>query len=118
MSPPLLSHIFSGSFFFVAVELVLLSIGGNILWQLLPRSKSEPPLVFHWVPLFGNAISYGMNPFEFYTSCRRKVELLKPGESGSACPVASPPVALPLDLDAPHVRQQLTLSTICLTPAR
>jgi hypothetical protein len=45
----------------------------NALRQLLPRKKSEPPLVFHWIPFVGNAVSYGLDPFAFYTRCREKV---------------------------------------------
>ncbi|KAM4056694.1 cytochrome p450 [Hirsutella rhossiliensis] len=63
---------FSGPAVSVAVGFVFFSIFLNILWQLLPKSKSEPPLVFHWIPFVGNAVSYGMDPFEFYTSCRQK----------------------------------------------
>lgn len=45
----------------------------NVLRQLLPRKRSEPPLVFHWIPLVGNAVSYGMDPLDFYQRCRKKV---------------------------------------------
>lgn len=50
-----------------------LSITFNVLWQLLPRSKSEPPLVFHWIPFVGNAYSYGKDPNLFFAKCRKKV---------------------------------------------
>nr|UYB00996.1 cytochrome P450 51a [Colletotrichum truncatum]UYB01002.1 cytochrome P450 51a [Colletotrichum truncatum]UYB01008.1 cytochrome P450 51a [Colletotrichum truncatum]UYB01010.1 cytochrome P450 51a [Colletotrichum truncatum] len=56
-----------------AVALSALAIIVNVLRQLLlPRKKSEPPLIFHWIPFIGNAVSYGTNPFEFYRECRRK----------------------------------------------
>ncbi|KAJ6782614.1 hypothetical protein PWT90_00167 [Aphanocladium album] len=55
---------------------IVASIGlvvlGNILLQLLPRSNSEPPRVFHWIPLIGNAIQYGTNPTKFFAECRKK----------------------------------------------
>lgn len=55
------------------IGVLLLSIVANVLWQkLLPRRKSEPPLVFHWLPFIGNTISYGTEPFEFYRRCREK----------------------------------------------
>lgn len=57
-----------GGFFFV----ILL----NVLRQLLPRGKSEPPLVFHWLPFIGNAVSYGMDPLAFYQQCQKKVRPL------------------------------------------
>ncbi|EJP64120.1 Cytochrome P450 CYP51F2 [Beauveria bassiana ARSEF 2860] len=56
----------------VALAFVLACIIINVLWLQLPRPKSEPPVVFHWLPFVGNAISYGMNPFNFYSRCREK----------------------------------------------
>jgi sterol 14-demethylase len=56
---------------YAALTLLLL-IFLNVLVQLLPRKASEPPLVFHWLPFVGNAISYGMDPFTFYTECRKQ----------------------------------------------
>lgn len=51
----------------------VLLIVGNIVRQFLPRRKEEPPLVFHWFPIIGNAISYGQDPVVFFTQCREKV---------------------------------------------
>ncbi|KAI0541868.1 cytochrome P450 [Xylaria digitata] len=51
---------------------VLSSIFINVIRQCLPRPKSEPPLVFHWLPIIGNAIEYGIDPFDFYRRCRAK----------------------------------------------
>ncbi|PMB71276.1 Eburicol 14-alpha-demethylase [Beauveria bassiana] len=56
----------------VPLAFVLACIIINVLWLQLPRPKSEPPVVFHWLPFVGNAISYGMNPFNFYSRCREK----------------------------------------------
>lgn len=73
----------------VPVIIILL----NVLWQLVrlenshklvlffnsppfkvaPRDKSKPPLVFHWVPIIGSAISYGNDPLNFFFACREKV---------------------------------------------
>ena len=53
---------------FVVVAIVL-----NVLNQLLFKNPNEPPVVFHWVPLIGNTITYGMEPFKFFSSCREKV---------------------------------------------
>ncbi|KAK1565888.1 cytochrome P450 CYP51F2 [Colletotrichum navitas] len=63
--PIALSWAYAGSLF---LSIVIL----NLLWQQLPRPKSEPPLVFHWLPFIGNAVSYGMDPFTFYSQCREK----------------------------------------------
>jgi sterol 14alpha-demethylase len=42
------------------LAIFLVSILINVLWQQLPRSKSEPPMVFH------------MDPFSFYVKCQQK----------------------------------------------
>ncbi|KAI1826070.1 cytochrome P450 [Xylaria intraflava] len=55
-----------------AIIALLTIIVINLLHQQLPRRKSEPPLVFHWIPFVGNAISYGLDPHGFYTQCREK----------------------------------------------
>ncbi|KAK7934864.1 cytochrome P450 51 [Apiospora marii] len=44
----------------------------HILSQFLPRSKSQPPTVFHLVPYIGNAVAYGTDPRAFYERCRAK----------------------------------------------
>lgn len=52
---------------------VVLATVLNVLLQLLPRSASEPPVVFHWFPIIGNTVTYGMAPYDFFQSCREKV---------------------------------------------
>ncbi|GAA5829004.1 hypothetical protein JCM3766R1_003900 [Sporobolomyces carnicolor] len=45
----------------------------NVLYQLLaPRDPTKPPLVFHYVPVIGCAVSYGMDPLGFLDDCKRK----------------------------------------------
>ncbi|KAH7884413.1 cytochrome P450 [Phlebopus sp. FC_14] len=45
----------------------------NVLRQLiLPRDKSLPPEVFHFIPIIGSAISYGNDPLNFFFKCREK----------------------------------------------
>ncbi|KAL4804504.1 cytochrome P450 [Aspergillus unguis] len=44
----------------------------NVTRQLLFPSKNEPPMVFHWFPFVGSTISYGINPYKFFSSCREK----------------------------------------------
>jgi sterol 14-demethylase len=41
--------------------------------QLMPRNPSLPPLVFHWIPIFGSAARYGNDPLKFLLECREKV---------------------------------------------
>ncbi|KII85181.1 hypothetical protein PLICRDRAFT_94760 [Plicaturopsis crispa FD-325 SS-3] len=56
-----------------AVNIPVLVILANVLWQLLaPRDSSKPPVVFHWIPFFGSAAGYGDDPLNFFFSCREK----------------------------------------------
>jgi sterol 14-demethylase len=41
--------------------------------QIVPRDRSLPPEVFHWIPVIGSAISYGHDPLKFFFECREKV---------------------------------------------
>ena len=53
---------------FIALAILL-----NVASQLLiRRNPNEPPLVFHWVPIIGSTISYGIDPYAFFFSCREK----------------------------------------------
>ena len=54
------------SFFIVAVIV-------NVLGQLLIKNPTEPPLVFHWLPFIGSTVTYGIDPYRFFFSCRDKV---------------------------------------------
>ena len=69
----------------VAGATFALAIVLNVLSQLLPvrRKGSDPPLVFHWVPFIGSTITYGMDPYNFFFNCQKKV-----------CLVAEPPLLL------------------------
>lgn len=52
---------------------IFLSVVLNVLSQvLLPHNKSLPPVVFHWFPVIGSAITYGMDPYRFFFECREK----------------------------------------------
>jgi sterol 14-demethylase len=44
----------------------------NVASQILFRNPNEPPIVFHWVPVIGSTISYGIDPYHFFFSCREK----------------------------------------------
>ncbi|KAI9831285.1 MAG: hypothetical protein M1826_003724 [Phylliscum demangeonii] len=52
--------------------IIVLAIVGNVLQQLLIRHPHEPPQVFHWVPVIGSTISYGMDPYRFFFRCREE----------------------------------------------
>lgn len=45
----------------------------NIVWQLLYLlRKDRVPFVFYWIPWFGSAIPYGMDPYGFFEKCRQQ----------------------------------------------
>lgn len=47
----------------------------NVLSQLLLKNPNEPPVVFHWFPILGSTVTYGMDPYTFFFDCRAKVSL-------------------------------------------
>ncbi|KAK0556560.1 Lanosterol 14-alpha-demethylase [Tilletia horrida] len=58
--------ILAGAGFVLAVVL-------NVLAQLLlPKDRSRPPVVFHWVPVIGSAVTYGIDPYKFFFDCRKQ----------------------------------------------
>lgn len=62
---------------------VVVTVALNVLNQLLFKNPNEPPVVFHWFPVVGSTITYGMDPPRFFKENRAKV---------------SSPVALPRQL--------------------
>lgn len=45
----------------------------NVLQQFFFFDDKKPPVVFHWLPFIGSAVSYGIDPYKFFFSCREKV---------------------------------------------
>lgn len=45
----------------------------NVLKQLLFKNSNEPPLVFHWFPILGSTVTYGIDPYSFFFANRAKV---------------------------------------------
>lgn len=59
---------------FLAVTILFsLAVAINVLNQLLFKNPNEPPVVFHWIPVIGSTIAYGIDPFKFFFACREKV---------------------------------------------
>ena len=50
-----------------------LSVFWTILKQIVVRNPNEPPFVRYWVPIIGNAVTYGMDPHGFFAKCQQKV---------------------------------------------
>ena len=63
---PVWQMVLAASIFIAAAILV------NVLSQLVFKNPNEPPLVFHWVPVIGNTVSYGIDPFKFFFSYQEK----------------------------------------------
>lgn len=58
---------------------IVLAIVLNVLKQLLFKNPNEPPVVFHWFPVLGNTVTYGMDPYKFFFENRAKVSGGVPG---------------------------------------
>ncbi|KAJ9191064.1 hypothetical protein DTO164E3_9018 [Paecilomyces variotii] len=54
------------------VSFVALSVLVNVALQIFFKNPNEPPVVFHWFPIIGSTVSYGIDPFKFFFSCREK----------------------------------------------
>lgn len=52
---------------------ILLAIVLNVLKQLLLKNPNEPPLVFHWLPVIGSTVTYGIDPYKFFFANQKKV---------------------------------------------
>lgn len=45
----------------------------NVLRQVFFKDPSKPPEVFHFLPVIGSTIQYGIDPYDFFFKCRAKV---------------------------------------------
>jgi sterol 14-demethylase len=60
---------------------LVLAVVLNVLSQLLFKNPNEPPVVFHWFPIIGSSITYGIHPYKFFFENRKKVGCPFPGPS-------------------------------------
>ncbi|KAL8917238.1 MAG: hypothetical protein Q9208_008077 [Pyrenodesmia sp. 3 TL-2023] len=44
----------------------------NVLRQKLFKDPNKPPVVLHWFPFIGSAVTYGIDPYKFYFDCQAK----------------------------------------------
>ncbi|KAI1975341.1 Lanosterol 14-alpha-demethylase [Ophidiomyces ophidiicola] len=51
---------------------ITISVIVNVLKQTFFKNPNEPPLVFHWFPIIGSTVTYGIDPYKFFFSCREK----------------------------------------------
>jgi hypothetical protein len=54
-------------------SLVAIAIFWNLFRQIFLKNPYEPPVVFHWLPIIGSTITYGMDPLKFFAQCQAKV---------------------------------------------
>jgi sterol 14alpha-demethylase len=54
-------------------SIVVIAILWNLIRQIFLKNPNEPPLVFHWLPIIGSTITYGIDPLKFFARCRAKV---------------------------------------------
>jgi sterol 14-demethylase len=66
------------------VSFILLAVVLNMLKQLLLKKPNEPPVVFHWLPVLGSTVTYGMDPYAFFFRNQKKVCGRCNGKSGMA----------------------------------
>jgi hypothetical protein len=66
-STPIYISIFTAFFAFITITLTL-----NVLQQVLFKDPTKPPVVFHWFPIIGNTIGYGIDPIAFFQTCQDK----------------------------------------------
>lgn len=60
----------------ISILTIVLSVAFNVFKQkCLPRDPSLPPLVFHYFPIIGSAVTYGMDPYTFFEKNRELVSL-------------------------------------------
>nr|WOX02711.1 cytochrome P450 lanosterol 14 alpha-demethylase [Pyrenophora teres f. maculata]WOX02712.1 cytochrome P450 lanosterol 14 alpha-demethylase [Pyrenophora teres f. maculata]WOX02715.1 cytochrome P450 lanosterol 14 alpha-demethylase [Pyrenophora teres f. maculata]WOX02716.1 cytochrome P450 lanosterol 14 alpha-demethylase [Pyrenophora teres f. maculata]WOX02717.1 cytochrome P450 lanosterol 14 alpha-demethylase [Pyrenophora teres f. maculata] len=57
---------------FGLLALCIAYIFANIIRQLLLPNTKEPPIVFHWFPWLGSAITYGKDPYKFLFAAKAK----------------------------------------------
>ena len=64
---------YAWNFVVVVAFIISLTILANVLQQTLLKKQNEPPVVFHWLPVIGSTVTYGIDPFKFFFKCQAKV---------------------------------------------
>lgn len=62
----------------IAILIVLATLT-TVMQQILFKNPNEPPIVFHWLPVIGSTVTYGLDPFKFFFDCQKKVGRLSSG---------------------------------------
>ncbi|KAL8676656.1 MAG: hypothetical protein Q9186_006840 [Xanthomendoza sp. 1 TL-2023] len=53
-----------------ATTFITVTIVWTVLKQILFKNRNEPPVVFHWLPIIGSTVTYGIDPYKFYFDCQ------------------------------------------------
>ena len=69
------------TFFTFATTFITTSILWTVLKQIFFKNPNEPPVVFHWIPIIGSTVTYGIDPYKFYFDCQAKVSLRSADEA-------------------------------------
>ncbi|OTA69188.1 eburicol 14a-demethylase [Hypoxylon sp. EC38] len=56
----------------IVAAVLFFAVFFNVLHQIIFKNQNEPPVVFHWFPLIGSTITYGMDPPRFFKENRAK----------------------------------------------
>jgi sterol 14-demethylase len=64
------------------ISVPLISAILNILRQIFFKDPRTPPEVFHYLPVIGSTIQYGMDPYAFFFKCRAKVHHISSAVEG------------------------------------
>ena len=62
----------------VVAFIISFIILANVVQQTLLKKPNEPPVVFHWLPVVGSTVTYGIDPFKFFFQCQAKVRICDP----------------------------------------
>ena len=55
------------------VSIIAIAILWNLIRQIFLKNLHEPPVVFHWLPIIGSTVTYGIDPLKFFAKCQAKV---------------------------------------------
>ncbi|KAI1435348.1 cytochrome P450 51 [Xylaria sp. CBS 124048] len=56
----------------VVAALLFLTVSLNVIKQIFFKNPNEPPVIFHWFPVIGSTITYGIDPPRFLAENRAK----------------------------------------------
>ena len=54
-------------------SIIAIAILWNLIRQVFLKNPHEPPVVFHWLPIIGSTVIYGIDPLKFFAQCQAKV---------------------------------------------